>query len=421
MAKQKGEKYDPFCDVTQRIEKIFNTLEIAEDVRASLKYPEQMMAANVVIRRDDGNLQGFKAWRSRHSSILGPSKGGIRFHPSVNTREVMALSTLMTIKCAIMDLPFGGGKGGVCVDSTQLSGREKEALARSYMRSFSSMIGPDTDIPAPDMYTNEQTMAWMADEYSRIVGASEPAVITGKPISYGGSEGRNTATGDGAFIALQSVAQRLDLDFKDARFIIIGFGNAGSRLAHRLELAGAKMVGAADSRGGMYNKDGINVSELSEIKKQGKSIGSIKSGKGRKKMSGSELLQAPCDILIPASVGGQIDAKTAGKVAAKVILELANGPIQAEADQVLAKKNIHILPDVLANAGGVTVSYFEWIQSRAREWWNKDKVERKLKERMESASRKVADTSQELDLTLREAAYTVAIRRLSDAILNLKP
>ncbi len=413
--------HDPFKDVNYRIGRTFKLLKTPQDVCARLHYPEQMMAANVVIRRDDGNLEGFKGWRCRHSSILGPTKGGIRFHQSVNTREVMALSTLMTIKCAVMDLPFGGGKGGISVDVNKLSSRETEALARSYIRSFSTMIGPDTDIPAPDMYTNEKTMAWMADEYGRIAGVTEPAVITGKPVIHGGSLGRSSATGDGAFLVLQSVAQRLDIKPDSVDFIIVGFGNAGSNLALRLENSGARLVGAADSSGGIYCASGLNTSELIELKKNGKRLQEFKLTKGKKRMTAAELIEAKCDLLVPAAIGGQIDNKNAGNIQAKVILELANGPIQSEADIVLEKKHIHVIPDVLANAGGVTVSYFEWIQSRARQWWSSEKVETKLKDKMDSAARRVADTAQELEISLRDAAYVVAVRRLSDAILSLKP
>lgn len=380
-----------------------------------LRYPERVVSANLVLQKDDGQLQHLKAWRSLHSTMLGPGKGGIRFHPSVGMREVMALSSLMSIKCALLDLPLGGAKGGVQVDASSLSLTEHERLARTYMRAFFPVLGPDTDIAAPDMYTTAQTMAWMSDEYAKLAGQHEPACITGKPAASGGIEARDGATGNGAFEAFSALAPWLNSSIDGSSVIVIGLGSAGATLASRLDQAGAKIVGVADSSAALFDENGLPVAELIELKRSGSRLSSRRASGSTEKLALDDLLSRQCDVLVPAATGQMIHQQNVAAIKASTILELANMPITHEADSYLTDQGVTVIPDVLANAGGVTVSYFEWVQNRMRYAWTGGRVEDEMKDRMSRAATAVAERAQQLDCSLRQASYQIALKRMAQA------
>lgn len=391
------------------------------EVLQALHYPKETLAANLLLRHDDGSLTSHKAWRCRYNDALGPTKGGIRYHPDSNIREVMALALWMTCKCAVVDIPFGGAKGAVCVDRKALSDTELQRLSHAYVHAFARMIGPDRDIPAPDVNTDERVMAWMADEYGRGLGHPEPAVITGKPVAFGGSEGRGGATGMGGYLVLQALAQRLDLAPERTRVAILGFGNAGGALADAMQRDGYTIVGLGDSGGAITCAEGLNVAAVREAKRDGGSVTAYR-GRGVDRHADAEVLLAmDCDLLVPAAMQDQLRADNAGQVRARVVLELANGPTSPAADAILDRAGVHVVPDILANAGGVVVSYFEWLQNRSRDRWSAADVQQRLAATMEAAARRVADTALELDASLRQAAYVVALRRLQEAVLATSP
>lgn len=412
---------DLFDDAFARVRQAGATIDLHPDVLQVLHYPMETLSANLLLRRDDASLTAHKAWRCRYNDVLGPTKGGIRFHPASNLREVMALSLWMTIKCAVVDLPYGGAKGAVCVDPGSLSQTERQRLAHAYVHAFSRMIGPDRDIPAPDVATDARTMAWMADAYGRWLGRPEPAVITGKPVAVGGIPGRDGATGRGGFLVLDTLAQRLELKPAQTRVMVYGFGNAGAAMAQELEAAGYRIVGAGDSRGAVTSQQGLKVDELRAAKREGGTVSSLSRKGVRRLRSASSLIGGDCDLLVLAALHNEIDAGNAERVRARCIIELANGPITPAADAILARRGVHVVPDVLANAGGVTVSYFEWLQNRQREAWDAPRVQARLEAVMREAARHVGDTALELDVGLREAAYVVALRRLESAILATAP
>ena len=391
------------------------------DVLAVLAYPRETLSANVLLRRDDGSLAAYEAWRCRYSEVLGPTKGGVRFHPQSNLPEVMALALWMTFKCALVDIPLGGAKGAVCVDPRTLSDAERQRLARSWVHSFSSIIGPERDIPAPDVATDARTMAWMMDEYSRLRGQPEPAVVTGKPLALGGIPGRGDATGRGGFMVLDSLVQRLGLAPENTRVMVSGFGNVGSAMAGFLEEAGYRIVGAGDSQGAVTSQKGLDVDELRQVKQAHGTVAALdRKGVRRLKTVGS-LVGGDCDLLVLAAMQNQVHSGNAGKVRAATIVELANGPVSPEADGILHRRGVQVVPDILANAGGVTVSYFEWLQNRERQAWSAQRVDEGLSRIMRDAAHRVGDAARELDVPLREAAYVVALRRLEAAILAASP
>lgn len=404
--------YRRLCAAAERI-------DADGEVMAQLHYPAETLSVSLPLRRDDGRLEHLKAWRCRYSDALGPTKGGVRFHPQANLREVMTLAFWMTCKCAVVDIPFGGAKGAVCVDPHGLSATERERLARAYAKAFGRFLGARRDIAAPDMYTDARVMAWMADEHARCIGRPEPAFITGKPEALGGSAGRDGATGDGAFLVLQALRQRLGLEPDQTRVAVAGFGNAGQRIARRLHEAGYTIVALSDSGTALHHPDGLNPMEVAEVKRDKGSLSAWRrGGKGLSRLAPDELAGVDCDLLVPAATGGQIHRGNAGDVKARVILELANGPVLPEADAILRKQGVEVIPDILANAGGVVVSWFEWRQNLAGAHWPAERVRDELAAIMQAAARRVSDAALELDCDLREAAYVVALRRLSAALMG---
>ncbi|WP_245457454.1 Glu/Leu/Phe/Val family dehydrogenase [Rhizobium leguminosarum] len=353
--------------------------------------------------------------RCRYDDTLGPTKGGIRFHPDVNADEVVALALIMTIKNALMDLPFGGGKGGVAVDLKSLSKREQERLARAYIRALAHVIGPNRDIPAPDVGTNETTMAWMMDEYSTIVGKKTPAVITGKPVALGGSLGRDDATARGAYYIMQHKAHVVGLKH-GARVAIQGFGNAGQHFAQMADAGGYKIVAVSDSKGAVHAPAGFDVGALLAAKLHGGSVTSTAGSPGVTLISGDALVSVDCEVLVLAALENMVHKGNAKSIKARLIVELANGPVTPEADEILNAMNVLILPDILANAGGVTVSYFEWVQNRQGDRWTLDEVHARLKTMMEKEAEAVWASARDKNITLRKAAYVLALARIAAAM-----
>jgi glutamate dehydrogenase/leucine dehydrogenase len=362
---------------------------------------------------DDGSIKVFTGFRSQHSNARGPYKGGIRFSPQVSEEEVKALSIWMTWKCAVVDIPFGGGKGGVIVDTKQLSTKEKERLSRVYIQSLFEMIGPNKDIPAPDMYTGPQEMAWMMDEYSKLVGKKTPAVITGKAVDQGGSKGRTQATGLGGFYVLEKLADKEKLALKETVIAVQGIGNVGSNFANFAEQRGYKIIALSDSRSGVYNADGLDVDSVLDYKQ---THGDLKNYPNGEQISNQELLTLDIDILVPAAVENVITKENADQIKAKYIIEMANGPTTPKAEEILLNKDVLIVPDVLANAGGVTVSYFEWYQNINEENWTEEKVNQKLKQVMDDAFEQVWAKMKYYQTSFRMGAYALALDRVSSAM-----
>ncbi len=398
-----------------RLDEAAAHLNIDADVIEKLKYPRETTKVRLMIRMDDGSRKSFIAWRCRYDDTRGPTKGGIRYHPDATEDEVETLAFWMTFKCAVMNLPYGGGKGAVQVDPRQLSKAELERLSRSYVKAFSRIIGPDRDIPAPDVYTNAMIMGWMEDEYSQIVGQSSPAVITGKPIALGGSLGRGDATARGGYYLVRHLAS--DLGLSDTmRVAIQGFGNAGQYIASLMAADGHKIVAASDSQGAVYSANGLHVDLLLEAKAQGHSVASTIGQGGHEHLDADKLVGVDCDLLVPSALENMIHEGNAGSVEAKLILELANGPVTPEADRILADKGVIILPDILANAGGVTVSYFEWVQNRQGFYWAVEEIHDRLRAIMEREGRAIWNVSRDKGVTMRTAAYVHALGRLPEAI-----
>ncbi len=408
-----------FTKARQRLDQAAEHLNIHEDVLGRLQFPKETLAASLPVRMDDGSLQIFKAWRCRYDDTRGPTKGGIRFHPNVNMEEVMTLAFWMTFKCAVANLPFGGGKGGVCVDVHQLSRKELERLSRAYVHAFARFIGPDRDIPAPDMYTNGIVMAWMADEYAKMVNGAAPAVITGKPVSLGGSLGRDDATGRGGHILLRHMEGELGLapDGKN-RVILQGFGNASYHMARLLHDDGYKIIGVSDSRTALFDPDGMNPYVVMDYKTAHRTLEDAPTFGTAQMLTNEELLCQECDLLVPGALEDQITLANAADIAAPVILELANGPISPNADAILNKAGKIVVPDVLANAGGVTVSYFEWVQNKAGYYWPLSEVHEKLHKIMRPEGEAIWRIGQEKDIDLRTAAYVHGLDRIATALAD---
>lgn len=397
-------------NAVSRLEKLCRDNEDWREVLERLRYPHETLSATIPLRRDDGSLEFIKAWRCRYNDLRGPTKGGIRFHPSVNMDEIMVLAFWMTLKTAIANVPFGGGKGGANIDAKKLSPRELEILSRSYMRVFVNTIGPDRDIPGPDVATSGKPMVWMAEEYFRIKKAILPAVITGKPVPFFGSQGRNGATGVGAALCMEMVADRYDIALAGASIAIQGFGNAGARTAMELSGRGGLVSAVSDSHGAIRCDEGLDIEALIEHKNE---TGSVCGFNGAEPFDPDELVKLDCDIFVPAALDGIITAENAQQIRARVILEVANGPITHDADDLLAKQGTIVVPDVLANCGGVVVSYFEWLQNRFGEYWSTNKVKQRLEEKMRVATDQVlSDTKSPQNM--RDAAYRVAVKRICE-------
>jgi glutamate dehydrogenase len=378
-----------------------------------LKEPERILHISIPVRMDNGEIKTFVGYRSQHSTVVGPAKGGVRFHPQVTLDEVKALSTWMTIKCAVMGLPYGGGKGGIICDPTSLSKRELEALSRSYIRGLADFVGPDRDIPAPDVNTNPQIMGWMMDEYSKMKGYNAPGLITGKPMILGGSAGRGAATGRGVMLCIREAANRIGMNLKGATCAIQGFGNVGSWAALLLEELGVKIVAVNDVHGGAHNPNGLNIKEVVEYYAQ---HGTTKGFPGSQNIDGSTLLALPVDVLVPAALENQITLANADQIKAKIVAEAANGPTTPEAARILTEKGILQIPDILCNAGGVTVSYFEWVQNIQNYYWTEEEVNEKLEHMMVNAFNAVFKVREQRKVSMRRAAYMVAVKRLADAM-----
>jgi len=371
---------------------------------------------------DDGSLKVFTGYRVRHDDTRGPTKGGIRYHPNVSLDEVKALAFWMTFKCAVVGVPFGGAKGGIIVDPKSLSRLEVERLSRAYVEQIVTFIGPDKDIPAPDVYTNEMIMGWMMDEYSKIMHKHTPGVFTGKPVALGGSLGRNDATGRGAYYCIKELEKKNNWDPEKITVAVQGFGNAGQHVVNLLHSDGYRIVAVSDSKGAIYSEEGFDVPSLIRMKHESQQVkavyceGAVCEIVPATQLTNEELLQLDVDILIPAALENVIHADNASNIKAKVIVEAANGPVTSEADEVLIKNNILIIPDILANAGGVTVSYFEWVQNRAGFYWQESEVHERLQEIMTREFSNVYDIMLEKKIDMRTAAYVHALGRLGKAI-----
>ena len=405
---------NPFETARRQIDIVADLIGLEPWMRALLKSPKRELTVNFPVRMDDNSYRIFTGYRVQYNMARGPSKGGIRYHPQVTLDEVRALAAWMTWKCAVVNLPYGGAKGGVICDPKKMSKGELERLTRRFASEILPIIGPEMDIPAPDVYTDSQTMAWIMDTYSMQKGYSVPGVVTGKPISLGGSQGRGEATGRGCAYVIREAAVNAGLKVKGASFAVQGFGNAGSVAAKILcEEQGAKLIAASDSQGGVYKADGINCGALEAHKMK---TGSVVGFAGTKSISNEELLQTKADILIPAALENQITKKNADKIQAKIVAEAANGPTVPEADTTLFEKKIIVLPDILANAGGVTVSYFEWAQDIQGYFWPLAEVTKRLEQVMVQSYQDIYKVAQERKVHNRTAAYVVAIQRVADAI-----
>ncbi|ALS96931.1 Glu/Leu/Phe/Val family dehydrogenase [Lacimicrobium alkaliphilum] len=409
-------------DALSRITRFAKQAKITQEVIDSLMQPKATMTASLPVRMDNGSTCYFPGFRCHYNNKLGPTKGGIRFHPDVSIEEVQALALWMTIKCAVMDLPFGGGKGGIIVDPKKLSPMELERLSRAYVRAMADFIGPQTDIPAPDVYTNARIMGWMMDEYEAIKRVKAPGVITGKPVRLGGSLGRDDATGRGAYLCTLALARKQKLKPQDTTVAIQGFGNGGYHAAHLLQKAGFRIVAISDSQGGIYSPQGFDVDSIYEEKQRNRKVkavycnASVCEQVDHDVITNEELLELDVDILIPAALEGVITKHNAKKIQARHLVEIANGPVEADADVILEEQGCIVVPDVLANAGGVTVSYFEWVQNRQGYSWDADTVQDQLSQRMEKAFEDIWEQAQQHQTNLRAAAYILALKRLGEAV-----
>ena len=414
-----------FAGAKRRLESALSHVEFAPEIPEILYHPEASLLVSVRVRMDDGSLKIFQGYRVRHSTIRGPAKGGIRFHPNVNLDEVTSLAFWMTFKCALLSLPFGGGKGGVTVDPKSLSKMELERLSRGYMRAIADFIGPEVDIPAPDVYTNPTIMAWMSKEYNRMKGHNTPSAITGKPVPLGGSLGREDATARGGFYILQDLTKRKSLNPKEMTVSVQGFGNAGYYIASLLHADGYRIVAVSDSRRAIYSGDGFDPEAVKAYKDAEGVVGPVRREGDHlvevehQEITNEELLEMDVDVLVPAALEGVITIEVAEKVRARYILELSNGPVVAAADPILKSRGVTIFPDILANAGGVTVSYFEWVQNRTGLYWDIEEVHRRLQDKMVKEYHQVEGIADEKDLDNRTAAYVLGLRRIVEAIESL--
>lgn len=410
---QENETNNPFVMAQQLLREACDTMALDPDVYELLKEPARALIVSIPVRMDSGDIQNFIGFRVQHSDVLGPTKGGIRFHPDVTLDEMKAQSMWMTFKCSVIGLPFGGAKGGVICNPKSLSPGELERLSRGYIRALAWNIGPDKDIPAPDVYTNPQIMGWMYDEFSRIHGKNVPGVITGKPIVLGGSLGRNEATALGCVFAIREAAARKHIQLDQATAVIQGFGNAGSITAKLLHELGVTVLAVSDSNGTAVHENGLNLEGLLAHKAK---TGSVAGFPGSKSVPADELLELECDILVPAALENVITRHNAHKIRAKIVAEAANGPTTPEADEVLYARDILVVPDILANAGGVTVSYFEWVQNLTQLYWTEHEVYERLERMMVQAFERTYRVHEEHHVSMRVAAYMVALERIAEAL-----
>ncbi|MBI3747202.1 MAG: Glu/Leu/Phe/Val dehydrogenase [Chloroflexi bacterium] len=406
-------RINPWAVAQQQFDLAAEKLGLDAGMRAVLREPRREFTVHFPVHMDDGSVRVFTGYRVQHNLGRGPAKGGIRYHQDVSIDEVKALAMWMTWKCAVVGIPYGGGKGGVIVDPKQLSMRELEALTRRFFTEIEVLVGPEKDIPAPDVNTNAQVMAWMMDTYSMHAGYTVPGVVTGKPISLGGSEGRNEATARGTVYCIVEAARHLGIELKKAKVAVQGFGNAGSIAAQLIVAEGSTVVAVSDSTGGIHNPNGLDVNKVIAWKKE---HGTVQGFPGATDIGNEQVLEVECEILIPAALENQITERNADKVKARLIAEAANGPTTPEADRILWKKSKFMIPDILCNAGGVTVSYFEWVQDLNRDHWSEEIVNAKLKEIMVKAFTSVLAIARREQCDMRTAAYLLAVERVADAM-----
>ncbi len=404
---------NPYEIAKRLIERATESLNLPEGVYEILKKPARVMKVSIPIRRDNGEYVSYTGIRSQHIDILGPTKGGVRFHQNVTEDEVIALSMWMSLKSALIGLPFGGGKGGIIVDPQDLSNRELEELSRGFIRELEPIIGPEKDVPAPDVNTNQQIMGWMLDEFDRLSGHSVPGFITGKPIVIGGSAGRIEATGRGVVISILEAAKRLNLKLNNLTAVVQGFGNVGSITAKLLQQHGVKVIAITDAKGGVYQPEGLDIMKLIDFVNE---TGTVKGFKDTTPITNEELFSLECDILVPAALENQITSKTAPMIKAKIVAEAANGPTTPEGNNILEEKGIFVIPDILCNAGGVTVSYFEWVQNSMHYFWKETEINEKLQEKITNAFESVYRMKERKQVSMRESAYLVGVGRLAEAM-----
>lgn len=391
-------------------------LGVEQDYIEVLSHPKRALTVSVPIRRDDGKVRVFTGYRVQHTEARGPYKGGIRYHPSVTLEEVTALAMLMTWKCAVIDIPYGGAKGGIVCNPKEMSSGEIERLTRRYTTMIADLIGPFRDVPAPDMYTGPREMAWIMDTYSQLKGYLVPEVVTGKPLSAGGSEGRDEATSRGGLVCIDESAKTLGLHRRKTRVAILGFGNAGSNAALLLAREGYRVSAVSDSKGGICNPDGLDPAKVLQHKEK---TGSVVGFAGAREVTNEELIASDCEVLVPAALSNQITAKNAESVKARLMVELANGPTSPEADRILNEKRTLVIPDIVANSGGVLVSYLEWLQNVHKEHWTASEVQARLEEKMRQAFSEVLATSREHGVDMRSSAMDTAVARVVDALRTL--
>jgi glutamate dehydrogenase (NAD(P)+) len=401
-----------FLMAQRQLDEIALEMGLDPELHERLRYPKRALIVTIPVRMDDGTVRSFTGYRVQHDVTLGPGKGGIRFHPGVNLGEVSALAMLMTWKCALMGLPYGGAKGGIRCEPWNLSIGEQERMTRRYTSEIINLIGPDKDIPAPDMYTNEQTMAWIMDTYSINVGHTVPSVVTGKPVSIGGSFGRTEATGRGVAYCAKRAVDFIGLDKKSPSVVVQGFGNVGSVTAKQLHEAGYKVIAVSDVHGGVYNDKGLDIPRLIAYVSE---MGKVGGFANAEEVTNEELLQIPCDILVPAALSNVIHAGNMKHINARIVVEGANGPTSPEADQYLHENDILVVPDILANAGGVTVSYFEWVQGLMHLFWSEEEVNNRLEQIMGRACDQVFDMTKRTALRPRMSALRIGVSRLAEA------
>lgn len=410
-AKDKNNKMDVLSSTRAVIKDALERLGYPDEVFQLLKDSVRMLKVRIPVRMDDNSIKVFTGYRAQHNDAVGPTKGGVRFHPDVTETEVNALAIWMSLKAGIMDLPYGGGKGGIVCDPREMSFRELEGLSRGYVRAISQFVGPTKDIPAPDIFTNSQIMAWMMDEYSRIDEFNSPGFITGKPIVLGGSHGRESATAKGVTICINQAAKKRGIDLKGARVVIQGFGNAGSFLSKFLHDAGAKVIGISDAYGALHDPEGLDIDYLLDRRD---SFGTI-TKLFNNTITNKELLELDCDILVPAAVENQITEENAHNIKADIVVEAANGPTTPEGTKILTDRGILLVPDVMASSGGVTVSYFEWVQNNQGYYWPEDEIDEKLHEAMIKSFNTIYNTAETRRVDMRLAAYMVGVRKMAEA------
>src|ERR687887_1364139 len=413
-AKSSTAAINPFEVALKQLHEAAKLINLDKGLQQVLANPKRVLTVSLPIKMDKGEIQVFTGFRSQHNDARGPYKGGIRYHPQVTIEEVKALSMWMTWKCAVADIPYGGGKGGIICNPKEMSEAELERLTRRYAYSIADIIGPHADIPAPDVYTGGKEMSWIMDTYSALKGNFvQPEVITGKPLPIGGSLGRNEATGRGLAFTVREAAKKLKINTKQATVAVQGFGNAGQFASQLVEEQGATVIAASDSKGGVYNKSGMKVTELRKHKEK---TGSVVGYSGAKSISNEELLEAECTVLIPAALENQITGKNADKIKAKLVAEAANGPTTPEADDILYKNKILTIPDILANGGGVTVSYFEWLQNLRREYWTEAEVNERLDRNITKSFLDTYATSENYAVNMRKASTVLAVNRVVEAV-----